>query len=141
MLKQSILYIIFLSFMLIFSAINIHAGDLMASQDLDDLEDILDTKISTASKYEQTMWEAPASISIISSEDIERYAFTDLAEILNSVKGLSIRNDRSYKYLGIRGNDDPSDYGNKILILVNGHVNNDNYYGGALWGNGFGIDV
>ena len=37
------------------------------------LEDLMNTVISTAAKYEQKASEAPASVPIITSEDIERF--------------------------------------------------------------------
>ena len=40
------------------------------------LEDLLNMTVSSASKYAQKSSEAPASITIITAEEIERYGFT-----------------------------------------------------------------
>lgn len=103
------------------------------------LEELLNLNVSSASKYEQTTRESPASVTIISSEEIKRYGYNTLAEILNSIKNFYIINDRNYNYLGTRGVLIPSSYGNKILFLINGHTLNEQAYGGANFGNELNI--
>lgn len=105
------------------------------------IEDLLNEKISTASKYEQRTSEAPASIAIITADDIESFHYRNLAEVLNRISGFFVRDDRNYTYLGARGFENPSSYGNKILLLLDGHTMNDNVYGGTYYGNDFGIDM
>lgn len=128
--------ILFLAFLLSPQLYASAAGNSIA-----ELENLLDTRISSASRYEQTISEAPASISIISAEEIERYGYREFNEVLNSIRGLSTRTDRNYNYLSFRGVDLPYDYGNKILLLINGHPLNENYYGAAVWGNDLGFDL
>jgi len=74
-----------------------------------DLEALLNTQISTVSKYEQKASDAPASVTIITGEEIERYGYRTLTELLNSVSGFFIRYDRNYDYIGVRGFNRPSD--------------------------------
>ena len=105
------------------------------------LEDLLNTTVSTASKYEQSMSEAPASVSIISREDIERFGFSTLAEAIASVRGFYLSYDRNYSYLGTRGFSRPSDYNNRILLLINGHTLNEYVYGSALIGTEFAVNL
>jgi len=56
-----------------------------------------------ASKYEQRLSEAPASVSIITADEIRKYGYRNLEDILDSVRGFYTTNDRNYGYLGIRG--------------------------------------
>jgi iron complex outermembrane receptor protein len=105
------------------------------------LEELLSVKISTATKYEQTISEAPASVTIITSEDIERYGFQTLEEVFRSVRGFYVSNDRTYSYLGVRGFSRPTDYNNRILLLLNGHTINENIFGGAAIGTELGLDL
>ncbi|RMF55089.1 MAG: TonB-dependent receptor [Calditrichaeota bacterium] len=105
------------------------------------LEALLNTKISTAAKYAQTQREAPASISIITSEDIERYGFETLDQVLNSLRGFYISYDRNYSYVGVRGFGRPTDYNDRILVLINGHPTNDNFYNSASVGTDLGINI
>jgi outer membrane receptor for ferrienterochelin and colicins len=95
------------------------------------LDSLLNLKISSVSKYEQTTSEAPASVSIISKEDILSFGYGDLMELLNAVRDLYITYDRNYGYLGIRGFGRPTDYNNRVAVMVNGVVLNENVWGGG----------
>ena len=64
-----------------------------------------------------------------------------LAEILQSVRGFYVSNDRNYNYLGARGFARPGDYNTRILLLLNGHRMNDDVYDQAAIGADFGVDV
>jgi iron complex outermembrane receptor protein len=105
------------------------------------LAKLLAVKISTAAKYDQTVSEAPASVTIITSEEIERFGYRTLDEVLMSVRGFYITNDRTYNYLGVRGFSRPSDYNNRILLLINGKSINDNVWGASYIGTESGIDL
>jgi outer membrane receptor for ferrienterochelin and colicins len=97
--------------------------------------------ISAATKNAQTESEAPASIAVISSADILVYGYKTLDELLSGVAGFYTANDRNYSYVGTRGFSRISDYNNRILVLINGHVMNDDIYGGALMGTEFPLDM
>lgn len=97
--------------------------------------------VNTAAKYEQTVSEAAASVTIITAEDIERYGYRTLDEILAKIRGFYTRNDRSYSYLGVRGFSRPTDFNNRILILLNGHILNENVYGTANIGTDLGLNL
>lgn len=99
------------------------------------------SRVASASRYEQDTQDAPASITIITAEDIRRYGYRHLADALNGVRGFWINNDRNYSYLGVRGFAVPGDYNSRILILVDGHRLNDNVYGSALVGTEEVIDL
>jgi len=87
-----------------------------------------------ASKYEQKPSEAPASITVISSEEIQRYGYRSLTDILRSVRGFFITYDRNYSFVGVRGFGRPGDYNTRILLLQDGHRINDNVYDQASVG-------
>ena len=71
----------------------------------------------------------------------KRYGYRTLADILRSVRGFYVTNDRNYSYLGVRGFSRPGDYNARILLLVDGHRLNDNIFGAALIGTEFPLDV
>ena len=93
-----------------------------------------------ASERLQPVLQAPASVSFITAEEIARYGYRTLADILRGVRGMYVTNDRNYSYIGTRGFSNPGDYNSRILLLVNGHPVNDNIYGQAAIGAEFGID-
>lgn len=101
------------------------------------LDSLLSTTISAASKYAQRSAAAPASVTILSSEDLARFGFRTLQEVFENVRGFYMSNDRNYPYLGARGFSRPSDYNNRILLLVDGHSLNEQVWGGV----GVGSDL
>ena len=108
---------------------------------IEDLIKIEINKVYSASKFEQEILEAPASVSIITSSEIKQYGYRNLADILRSERGFYTTYDRNYNYIGVRGFNRPGDYNTRILLLVDGHRINDNIYGTAAIGNDFLLDV
>jgi iron complex outermembrane receptor protein len=95
---------------------------------------------STAAKYDQELANTPASVSVITSEEIERYGWKTLDQVLQSIPGFYLTNDRNYTYLGVRGIGRPTDYNSRILIMVDGHVVNEPVFGAAPAGADLAID-
>jgi iron complex outermembrane receptor protein len=85
------------------------------------LDDLLNAHINAAAKYEQPVRDVPASVTIITAEEIERYGFETLGEVLNSVRGLYTSYDRNYMGIGVRGFGRLTDYNNRVLVLIDGH--------------------
>lgn len=98
-------------------------------------------EVFTASRWVQKVSEAPASVSIVTSDEIRRYGYRTLAEVLQNVRGFYATYDRLYHYVGARGFLRPGDYNSRILVLLDGHRLNENVYGGASLGTDFPIDV
>jgi outer membrane receptor protein involved in Fe transport len=96
---------------------------------------------SNASKYLQKIADAPASVSIVTAEEIRLYGYRTLADVLNSVRGVSISYDRNYTFLGFRGLSRPGDLNTRVLILIDGHRLNDNVFDSALIGDEFPLDL
>lgn len=106
------------------------------------MKDLLDVDVvSTASKFPQEVREAPASITVITREDIHRYGYRTLADILGSVRGFYTTYDRNYSYLGVRGFARAGDYNTRFLLLVDGRRLNDGIYDMAPIGTDFPVDV
>ncbi len=97
--------------------------------------------VVSASRYRQKVSEAPSSVTIITSEDVRKYGYRTLADILRSVRGFYTTYDRNYQYLGVRGFGRPGDYNTRILQLVDGHRMNDAIYDAAAIGTEFILDV
>ncbi|NHB57250.1 TonB-dependent receptor [Acinetobacter sp. 194] len=92
----------------------------------------LETIVVSASLAEQDLTKAPASISVVTAEDIEKSAATNIAEVLNREAGVYNYNSGQDKII-IRGMQDTS--GSYTLILVNGKRTTSS---GAMWrGNDF----
>lgn len=85
------------------------------------LDQLLSIPVSTAAKYDQRMSDIPASVTIITAEEIARYGWHTLADVLSSVRGVYTTYDRGYSYLGVRGVGLPTDYNNRFLLLIDGY--------------------
>lgn len=108
------------------------------------IEDLVNVKIETvygASKFIQSVGDAPASVTIVTGEEIQKYGYRTLADVLNAVRGFYVIYDRNYTYVGVRGFSRPSDYNARILFLIDGHRENDNIFDGAYVGTEFPVDV
>lgn len=97
--------------------------------------------VSGASRYEQPVSEAPASVSIVTADQIKKYGYRNLADILQSVPGFSVTNDRNYQYAGIRGFGLPGDYGTRVLLMVDGVRQNDPVFNSVFLGNELVVDT
>src|ERR1039458_5084679 len=118
---------------------NQNSADL-TSLSLEALMEIEVPVVFGASKFEQKATEAPSSVTVITSDEIKRYGYRTLADILQSVQGFYVSYDRNYSSLGSRGVN-LSDSNNRILLLVNGHRLNNNLTDGAAIGTDFILDV
>jgi iron complex outermembrane receptor protein len=107
-------------------------------------EDLLFADIPSvfgASKFEQLVTEAPASVTVFTADDIDRYGWRTLSDVLNAVRGFYISTDRAYDYMGTRGFSRPGDYNSRLLVLVDGHRTNESVYESAYSGYEALVDV
>jgi iron complex outermembrane receptor protein len=79
-------------------------------------------------------------VSVVSSDQIKRYGYRTLGDILQSLQGFYVSNDRNYAYLGARGVN-LGDFNSRILILIDGHRINNNLTDGAFIDTAFLLDV
>lgn len=100
---------------------------------LDLVLQLMNTKVSIASRLPQAQEKAPSVVSVITREDIERYGWRDLIDILRTVPGFNFANDGTNLVgLSVRG---VWAHEGKALLLVDGvpmspfHNGNVNYYG------------
>lgn len=85
--------------------------------------------------------DAPASVTVISAEEIRGFGYTTLAEALQGVRGLSTSYDRDYAAVGVRGFGSPGGYNSRVLVLSDGHVTNEASLGQGFVGHDFDADL
>jgi outer membrane receptor for ferrienterochelin and colicins len=84
---------------------------------------------------------APAAVTVIEHDEIVRYGWRTLADLLRSVTGVYTAYDRTYSYIGVRGFLESGDYNARVLLLIDGHRVNENIYDSALIGTEFPLDI
>jgi outer membrane receptor for ferrienterochelin and colicins len=89
----------------------------------------------------QSVSDAPASVTVVTADQIQKYGYRTLADILQSVRGFYITSDRDYSFVGVRGFGRLGDSNNRILVLIDGHRINDNVFGEPYLGTEFLVDV
>ncbi len=105
------------------------------------LDSLLGVRISTVSKYEQTAGEAPAAVTIVTADEISRFGYRTLSEVLENIRGFYLTNDRLLDFIGTRGFNRTADNNNRLLLMINGHTVNENYFGSSFFGNDFGLNL
>jgi outer membrane receptor for ferrienterochelin and colicins len=108
---------------------------------IEDLAKVQVESVYGASKFLQKASDAPASVTVVTGEEIQKYGYRTLADLLKTVRGFYVINDRNYSYVGVRGLSLPGDYNARILFLLNGHRVNDNIFDGAYVGTEFPVDI
>lgn len=89
------------------------------------LESVLDVRVTTAARHEQSLGEAANAVTVVTADEIRAYGYETLADILRNQAGMHVTNDRNYENVGIRGFAPPGDYNTRVLVLVDGHPMND----------------
>lgn len=94
-----------------------------------------------ASKYDQSVLDAPSSITVVTAEEIARYGYRHLADVLGATRGFYTRYDRTYYYAGVRGFSRPGDYNTRLLLAIDGRPINDNIYGSTGVADDIPLDI
>lgn len=66
-------------------------------------ETALDTVVVTATGYEQNVVDAPASISVITKEELEKKSYTDIADVVKNIPGVNIVGGGGSEDITMRG--------------------------------------
>jgi iron complex outermembrane recepter protein len=92
----------------------------------------LRVKVTSASRKEENLADAPAAIFVITSEDIRRGGFSSLPEALRMVPGLYVAKVNSHWWtISARGFNDYLN--NKMLVMIDGRSVYTPHFGGVFW--------
>jgi outer membrane receptor protein involved in Fe transport len=82
-------------------------------------------EVTAASRLPEPIEDAPSSVSIIPGQELRAFAYPTIAEALRGTRGVSLSNDSIYSSVNVRGIGQPNDFGNRLLVLSDGMVMND----------------
>lgn len=91
-------------------------------------------EVAAASRSLESAESAPASVTIISGAELRAMGYPTIAEAVRGIRGMYVSDDGSYETVGVRGFSRPGDYGNRVLVTIDGQPTNDNYAGSSLVG-------
>lgn len=90
--------------------------------------------VAAASRVVETVQEAPASVSLISRAELDALAYTGVGDALVGTRGFVLNDDFTYQSLSVRGYSQFGDYGNRVLVQLDGHTINDDWIGSSYIG-------
>lgn len=109
-------------------------GDTPTAGDLKQLsvEDLMNVEVTSVAKEPQRLLNAPASIQVITAEDIRRSGATSIPEALRLADNLDVAQINAHDWaISARGFN--ANLANKLLVLIDGRAVYTPLYGGVLW--------
>lgn len=113
------------------------SGGFAQSQDLDtlaksSLEDLMNVRVTSVTKKEQSLSQSAAAAYVISREDIRRSGMTNVPDLLRMAPGVNVARINSNTWaISIRGFN--YRYANKVLVLIDGRSVYTPTFSGIFW--------
>jgi iron complex outermembrane receptor protein len=96
------------------------------------LEDLMNTKVTSVSKKEQSLSRTAAAIFVISAEDIRRSGATNIPDLLRVVPGVDVAQINANSWaISARGFN--HQFSDKLLVLIDGRPVYTPLFGGVYW--------
>lgn len=106
-----------------------------------DAEMTVSDEVAAASRATESTADAPASVSIITKQELRAMGYPTISEAVRGVRGVYLSDDRAYEAVGFRGFARPGDYGNRVLVTIDGQPTNDDYLGSSYVGYDARVDL
>jgi len=85
------------------------------------IEELMNLEITVASKTTTKVFDTPAAVYVLTSEDLRRSGVTNIPDALRAVPGVEVVRVNSHTYsVSIRGFTE--DYANKLLVMIDGRT-------------------
>ena len=123
-----------LSLCLALSLASVARGSSDDEADLLDLsfEDLMQIVVTSVSKRAQKLSEAPAAVTVLTSEDIRRSGMTTIPDLLRTVPGLHVASIDSNSW-AITARGFNSQFANKLLVMIDGRTVYTPLFSGVFW--------
>lgn len=118
-----------------------YAGEAVAQSAADlqglSIEQLADLPVTTVSRREEALSQAPAAVYVITHEEIVRSGAKTLPDILRLAPNLFVAQTSSNNWVitarGLSGNQADQSFSNKLLVLVDGRTVYSPLYSGVYW--------
>src|SRR5438093_8593842 len=98
------------------------------------LEELANLEVTSVSRRAERLSDAPASIFVITGDDIRRSGATSIPEALRLAPNLEVARVDSRQYaISARGFNQPSAIANKPLVLIDGRTVYTPLFSGVFW--------
>jgi iron complex outermembrane receptor protein len=95
-------------------------------------EQLLNATVTSVSKTQERLRDAPAAIFVLNSDDIARSGATSIPEVLRLVPGVQVARGSTWGWaISVRGFN--SALTNKLLVLIDGREVYDSLFSGVYW--------
>ena len=96
------------------------------------IEDLMNVKVTSASKKEQKLSRTAAAIFVITPEDIRRSGATSIPDVLRMVPGENVAQINGSTWaISARGFN--QQFSNKLLVMIDGRVVYTSTFAGVFW--------
>jgi iron complex outermembrane receptor protein len=96
------------------------------------IDELIKIEVISVSKRAQPLSEAPAAVTVITSEDIRRSGMTTVPDLLRMVPGLHVANINSSTW-AITSRGFNGQFANKLLVMVDGRSVYTPLFSGTYW--------
>jgi outer membrane receptor protein involved in Fe transport len=97
-----------------------------------EMEEIEETIVVTASRFEQPLHEVPAAVTVLSAEDMERIPADDFGDFLRNVPGLNV-SQMSARDIQITGRAATFSLATSELVLLDNRTLYLDFFGFVMW--------
>ncbi len=105
----------------------------LAEMSIEQLVNVEVVSVNSLFKKETPLDQAPAAVTVVTSDDLRRLGITEIPEALRMVPGLDVAQIDSHQWaISSRGFN--GEFANKLLILEDGRTIYGPAYGGVNWG-------
>lgn len=106
--------------------------DLAGIVGVSSIEELFDLVITTASKSEEKIIDAPGVVSVLTAREMRLFGAQTLKDALNYMTGAAVLVSFSNRNgISIRGDQQGTLYSNHVLIMIDGRPVRESLYGGA----------
>jgi iron complex outermembrane receptor protein len=118
----------------VWAATPARSASVVAGKDLLSLsiEDLMQIEVTSVSKHAQKLSEAPAAVTVLTSEDIRRSGMTTIPDMLRMVPGLHVASIDSHTW-AVTARGFNGQFANKLLVMIDGRTVYTPLFSGVYW--------